>query len=209
MSNLSLNIAVEVLDPQTQLLHYARIKVPSNLPRFISLPNDLKTVGNELVDWVGVTLEDLITHNLGALFYEASQAGVEIDLIIRGICCLKPGIEGISENIRVVSIIGRFLEHSRIFYFQNDGNEKVFIGSADWMPRNLDRRVEAVVPVEEPAYVKELKELLNIFMADNRQAWDMQSDGSYLQRQPASGESERSAHMELMQRAVEQADTRV
>lgn len=154
-------------------------------------------------------MNSLVDPAIIKLLYEASQAGVEIDLIIRGICCLKPGIEGISENIRVVSIIGRFLEHSRIFYFQNDGDEKVFIGSADWMPRNLDRRVEAVVPVQEPASVKELKELLNIFMADNRQAWDMQSDGSYLQRQPASGESERSAHMELMQRAVEQADTRV
>src|SRR6202012_5024261 len=83
--------------------------------------------------------------------YAASQAGVEIDLIIRGICCLRPGVEGVSEKIRVRSIVGRFLEHSRIFYFENGGTPKVFLGSADWMPRNFFRRIEIVFPIEEPA----------------------------------------------------------
>ncbi|NJR65480.1 MAG: polyphosphate kinase 1, partial [Leptolyngbyaceae cyanobacterium CRU_2_3] len=100
--------------------------------------------------------------------YEASQAGVQIDVIVRGVCCLRPGVPGVSENIRVLSIIGRFLEHSRIFYFPNNGQEEVYIGSADWMTRNLDRRVEAITPVEDPNLVQELKDILDILMRDNR-----------------------------------------
>jgi polyphosphate kinase len=133
-----------------------------------------------------------------AALYEASQAGVQIDLIIRGICCLRPGVAGVSDNIRVISIIGRLLEHSRIFYFFNNGDEQVFIGSADWMPRNLDRRVEAVVPVEEPSLAKELQEILGIMLADNRQAWDMQPDGSYIQRQPPAGTQPLSSQQTFM-----------
>ncbi len=129
----------------------------------------------------------LVDPTIITALYEASQAGVQIDLIIRGICCLRPGVAGVSDNIRVMSIVGRLLEHSRIFYFFNDGEEQIFIGSADWMPRNLDRRVEAVVPVEDPALAKELQEILGIMLADNRQAWDMQPDGSYIQRQPPAG----------------------
>ncbi|MBD2327808.1 polyphosphate kinase 1 [Alkalinema sp. FACHB-956] len=122
--------------------------------------------------------------------YEASQAGVSIDLIIRGICCLKPGLAGVSENIRVISIIGRFLEHSRIFYFRNNGEEEILIGSADWMPRNLDRRVEAVVPVEDPELILDLQEMLGVMLADNRQAWELQADGRYVQRRPSHGSHE-------------------
>jgi len=132
--------------------------------------------------------------------YEASQAGVQIDLIIRGMCCLLPGIEGVSENIRVISIVGRYLEHSRIFHFHNNGEEEVYIGSADWMQRNLDRRVEAVTPVEDRACAQELKEILQILLEDNRQAWELQPDGSYIQRQPATDEPERSAQVLLMER---------
>ncbi|MDV3350920.1 polyphosphate kinase 1 [Leptolyngbyaceae cyanobacterium CCMR0082] len=147
-------------------------------------------------------MNSLVDPEMTRWLYKASQAGVQIDLIIRGICCLKPGIPEVSKNIRVISIIGRFLEHSRIFYFQNNHQEEVYIGSADWMPRNLDRRVEAVTPIEESSLVDELKELLAIFMADNRQAWEMQSDGSYAQRHPHSDEPERSSHQQLMQRAT-------
>jgi polyphosphate kinase len=132
--------------------------------------------------------------------YEASQAGVQIDLIIRGMCCLLPGIDGVSENIRVISIVGRYLEHSRIFHFHNNGEEEVYIGSADWMQRNLDRRVEAVTPVEDPACAEALEEILHVLLADNRQAWELQSDGSYIQRQPAADEPERSAQVVLMER---------
>ncbi|WP_069790040.1 polyphosphate kinase 1 [Cyanobacterium sp. IPPAS B-1200] len=133
--------------------------------------------------------------------YQASQAGVKIDLIIRGICCLRPGIEGVSENIKVISIIGRFLEHSRIFYFHNNGEEEIYIGSADWMTRNLSRRVEAITPVEEPKLMKQLEELLGLMLSDNRQSWELQTDGSYIQRRPKEGEIEHSTHQILMDMA--------
>ncbi|HEY9658530.1 MAG TPA: polyphosphate kinase 1, partial [Allocoleopsis sp.] len=133
-------------------------------------------------------MNSLVDAQLIQKLYEASQAGVNVDLIVRGICCLRPGIKGVSENIRVISIVGRYLEHARIFSFQNNGQEEIYIGSADWMPRNLDRRVEAVTPVEDPALVQELQSMLAIQLADNRHAWDLQPDGSYVQRRPAAGE---------------------
>jgi polyphosphate kinase len=124
--------------------------------------------------------------------YAASRAGVEIDLIIRGICCLKPGVPGVSERIRVMSIVGRFLEHSRVFYFQNASEPEYYFGSADWMPRNFDRRVEAVAPISEPAWQARVQSLLEACLSDNRQAWDLMSDGSYVQRMPG-GAPERAA----------------
>lgn len=134
--------------------------------------------------------------------YRASQAGVKIDLIIRGICCLRPGIEGVSENIKVISIVGRFLEHSRIFYFQNNGAEEIYIGSADWMTRNLTRRVEAVTPVEDPHLMKQLQEILGIMLADNCQSWELQSDGSYIRKKAKEGEKELNTHEALMAMAL-------
>ncbi|MCP9773812.1 polyphosphate kinase 1 [Synechococcus sp. Tobar12-5m-g] len=131
-----------------------------------------------------------------ALLYEASQAGVKIDLIIRGMCCLRPGLAGVSENIRVQSIIGRFLEHSRLFWFGNNGEPEIYFGSADWMPRNLDRRVEAVTPVDDPKLRAQLERLLDGYFSDNCSAWDMQSDGTFVQRQP-EGEP-RSAQLDLI-----------
>lgn len=143
----------------------------------------------------------LVDPEIIATLYEASQAGVKIDLLVRGICCLRPGLENISEQIRVVSVIGRFLEHSRVFYFHNAGQEEVYIGSADWMPRNLDRRVEAVTPIEDPDIIKDLQEILGIMLADNRQAWDLQPDGSYLQRRDSEGNSDRGSQQILMEMA--------
>jgi polyphosphate kinase len=113
--------------------------------------------------------------------YEASQAGVSIDLIIRGVCMLRPGVPELSENIRVRSIVGRFLEHSRVLYFLNDGAEEVYLGSADWMVRNLNRRVEVVTPVEDPGLKKYLKEdVLEVYLRDNTNARELQPDGSYV-----------------------------
>ena len=119
-----------------------------------------------------------------ALLYEASQAGVQIDLVVRGMCSLRPGLEGISDTIRVSSVIGRFLEHSRLFWFANGGHDEMYIGSADWMARNLDRRVEAVVPIEDPELHGRLLRLINTYLSDNSTAWDMQSDGSFTRRIP-------------------------
>ena len=130
---------------------------------------------NSLVD------AELIQH-----LYDASQAGVNIDLIVRGICCLRPGIPGISDRIKVTSIVGRFLEHSRIFYFGNDGNEEIYFGSADWMPRNFDRRVEVVAPIEKRHLHPCVCSLLETCLADNRQAWDLHRDGTYVQRKPGA-----------------------
>jgi polyphosphate kinase len=119
--------------------------------------------------------------------YEASQAGVEIDLIVRGNCRIRPGIPGVSDNVRVLSIIGRFLEHSRIFYFHNNGAPLYYIGSADWMRRNLSSRVEAAVPIEDPRLQEYLWFILQSSLEDHRQAWEMLPDGRYRQRLPWSG----------------------
>ena len=114
--------------------------------------------------------------------YEASQAGVEIDLIIRGICTLRPGVPGLSENIRVRSIVGRLLEHSRVYHFENGGDPEVYIGSSDWMPRNLDRRVELIVPVTDPEHRVRLGRILDTLFADNVKARELRSDGSLVKR---------------------------
>ena len=124
-------------------------------------------------------MNSLCDRGIIAALYAASAAGVKIDLIVRGICCLKVGIPGISENITVRSIVGNFLEHSRIFYFYSDGNEEVFMGSADWMPRNLDKRVEIVFPVEDEQLKEEVKHILEIQLEDNVKAHILQPDGTY------------------------------
>lgn len=124
-------------------------------------------------------MNSLCDRDIIAALYRASAAGVKIDLIIRGICCLKVGIPGISENITVRSIVGNFLEHARIFYFYSGGNEEVYMGSADWMPRNLDKRVEIVFPVEDEKIKKDVMHILEIQMADNVKAHILQPDGSY------------------------------
>lgn len=119
------------------------------------------------------------------LLYQASQSGVQIDLLVRSICCLRPGIKGVSDNIRVTSIVGRYLEHSRIYYFHNGGEEEIYLGSADTMPRNLDHRVEVVFPLEKPAHVRYLKEqVLDVYLRDNLRARLMRSDGTYVRAKP-------------------------
>jgi polyphosphate kinase len=122
--------------------------------------------------------------------YEASMAGVQVDLLVRGICCLRPGLEGISENIRVTSVVGRYLEHPRIYYFANGGQSEVYMGSADLMQRNLNRRVETIFPVEDDAIKARLvDEVLAISMMDNVKARELQPDGSYVHLQSPDGET--------------------
>jgi polyphosphate kinase len=125
--------------------------------------------------------------------YRAAQAGVSISLNVRGICCLRAGVPGLSENIRVFSTLGRFLEHGRIYRFENNGNPEFFIGSADWMRRNLDRRMETIMPVTDPKLRQELEQTLQVLENDNCSAWDMQPDGKYVQRRPRQGEERRAA----------------
>ncbi len=129
--------------------------------------------------------------------YRASQAGVKIDLIVRGICCLRPGMPGISENITVRSIVGRFLEHCRIFHFENGGEPKLYIGSADWMQRNFFRRIETVVPIEDPQLREQINQILAIQLADNLKAWTLNADGSY-QRPPRRDNKGRNSQAEFM-----------
>ena len=141
----------------------------------------------------------LTEENIMQALYRASQAGVEIDLIVRGICCLKPGIPGLSENIRVRSIIGRFLEHTRIYHFHHGGDDLVYCSSADWMDRNLFNRVETCFPVNDPVLKAQILEQgLHIYLRDNTRAWELQSDGRYQRAQPQEGEASFIAQQSLL-----------
>lgn len=148
--------------------------------KFVNLiDNEISNAREGKKAYIIAKVNSLVDEGIIRKLYEASCAGVKIDLIVRGICCLKPGVEGISENISVRSIVGRFLEHSRIFYFLNDGDEKIYLASADWMTRNLDRRVELMFPVEEKDIFSRIKETLEIYLKDNVKARILTSDGSY------------------------------
>lgn len=149
-----------------------------------------------------VKINSLTDDKIVRALYRASQAGVEIDLMVRGICVLRPGIEGLSENIRVVSIVGRFLEHSRIFYFANAGNDEIYIGSADWMHRNLDRRVEAVVPIKDNQLQQRIKEeILSAYLKDNVNSQILKSDGTYEKIKPKSKEDKFNSQLYFVGKA--------
>jgi polyphosphate kinase len=141
-------------------------------------------------------LNALVDQEIIEKLYEASCAGVKIDLIIRGICCLRPGLPDLSENIRVVSIVGRFLEHSRMYYFDNAGDSILYLSSADWMPRNLVRRVEIAFPIEDPGLRKELiEEVLPAFLNDRVKSRQLQPDGSYIRLRPEEGQPASQAQL--------------
>lgn len=182
----------------TELFNYLTTGlVPKrNYQNLLIAPNRLKSKLLEKIDREitkhSETLPGLIQFKMNALedvditaaLYRAAQAGVKIDLIIRDTCRLRPGIPGVSENVRVISIVGRFLEHSRIFYFQNGGEEEYFIGSADCMKRNLESRVEVVTPVQKPELQAVLRQILTVQLTNQRSVWEMQADGHYIQLQP-------------------------
>jgi polyphosphate kinase len=151
--------------------------------------------GGGLIQFKMNALED---GDIVKALYRASMAGVKVDLYVRDTCRLRPGIPGLSDNIRVVSIVGRFLEHSRVYYFRNGGDEEYFIASADAMKRNLEARVEVLCPVTLPELTRELRSIFDCYEADHRSAWDMQPDGSYVQRHPAEGESGEGTHQMLI-----------
>ncbi|MCB9231738.1 MAG: polyphosphate kinase 1 [Bacteroidia bacterium] len=155
-------------------------------------PSRIRMIMNSLVD------PEMIQR-----LYQASMAGVKIELIIRGICCLKPGLKGISENITVRSIVGRFLEHPRVYYFEYGGEEKLVIGSADLMQRNLNRRVELVFPIEESEHRERIQTIMNYMMLDNQKARILQSDGTWIRATPAKGEKPLNAQNHFLERAGE------
>ncbi|MBC5798134.1 polyphosphate kinase 1 [Sphaerospermopsis sp. LEGE 00249] len=176
--------------------------------RFLELINrEMENVQNGFSGRIVAKMNSLVDPEIITALYNASRAGVQIDLIVRGICCLRPGLKDISENIRIISIIGRFLEHSRIFYFYNNNQEEIYIGSADWMRRNLDRRVEVITPIRDPEIAKDLQEILGIMLADNRQAWDLQADGTYIQRRPYDDSQEANSQKILMSMALRSTHT--
>jgi polyphosphate kinase len=153
-----------------------------------------------------VKLNSLVDQEIIEKLYEASCADVTVDLIVRGICCLRPKMPGISENIRVISIVGRFLEHSRIYHFANDGQPEVFLSSADWMPRNFLRRVEVAFPIENPALRDHLtKEVLPRFLNDHVKAREMQPDGSYRRLMPEVSEERSQAQWHFREKSRERA----
>jgi polyphosphate kinase len=139
------------------------------------------------IDWhmrdgsgrIVLKMNALVDEEIIRALYRASIAGVRIELVIRGICCLKPGLPGVSENIRVMSVIGRFLEHSRVYYFNNGGKSELFLGSADFMPRNLDKRVETIFPVVDHRLVESVKADLELILKDNTKSWEMNPDGTF------------------------------
>ncbi|WP_218079443.1 polyphosphate kinase 1 [Anthocerotibacter panamensis] len=162
------------------------------------LQREIERHTTESPSYIALKMNSLVDPALIERLYQASQKGIHIDLIIRGICCLRPGIPGVSEHIRVISIIGRFLEHSRILYFRNDQDEEVYIGSADWMTRNLDKRVEAMVPIEDASLRQELVYYLQLCTKDTRQAWLLQEDGVYQRRSPQLGEEAFSVQSHML-----------
>ena len=144
------------------------------------IEQEILNAKNGLPSGITAKVNSLVDPQIIQYLYEASQAGVPIRLIVRGICCLIPGLPGISETIQVYSIVGQLLEHSRIFRFECGGTPKIYMGSADWMPRNLDRRVELVFPIEDPDLRQRAFDTLDLMLSDNINARVMQSDRSYL-----------------------------
>ncbi|MEJ1930544.1 polyphosphate kinase 1 [Nostoc sp. NIES-2111] len=204
-------LGADITDLFNFLTGYSRQKsyrevlvAPVNMrDRFLELiRREITNVQNGFSGRIVAKMNSLVDPQIIATLYEASRAGVQIDLIIRGICCLRPGVKDISENIRIISIVGRFLEHSRIYYFHNNAQEEIYIGSADWMRRNLDRRVEVITPIKDTDIAKDLQEILGILLADNRQAWDLQPDGTYIQRHPGEDCPESHSQITLMNMAL-------
>ncbi len=197
----------DLTDDLIELFHYLTGRsLKRDYKKLLVAPVNMKTRFDEMIEReidhhkagrparIVAKMNSLEHRDICRLLYKASQAGVPIDLIVRGFCCLRPGVPGMSENIRVVSVIGRFLEHSRIFFFQNGQSEpadgEYYIGSADWMYRNLHARVEAIAPVLDRHWRQHCWEILEFLLHDRRQAWDMQSDGTYIQRQtPAESDT--------------------
>jgi len=177
-------------------LWQAPFTLQQNVVKAIQAETETAKAGGKAM--IVAKMNSLLEPELIQVLYEASQAGVSIELIIRGVCGLRPGVPGLSENIRVRSIIGRFLEHHRVFYFYDGGKETVYLSSADWMERNFFRRIELAFPVLDPKLKKRvITEGLKFYLADNQQSWDMNGDGFY-QRRKTTRAKPHNAQGELM-----------
>jgi polyphosphate kinase len=199
-------IGADVTDMFNYLTGYGR---PLHYRKVLVAPNQLRDGILEQIDLtiashspespgrIAMKMNALVDGRCIRALYRASQAGVKVDLNVRGICCLRPGLPGISENIRVVSIVGRLLEHSRVFAFERDGEHTIYIGSADLMPRNLDHRVELATPIESPGVRAELLDTLERAFADNQSSWELDGEGAWHRRTPGPGERPRSLQLEL------------
>ncbi len=184
-------------------LHYRKVLMAPNQLREGILDQIHQTIAahsEKLPARITMKMNSLVDGRCIRALYEASQAGVRVDLNVRGICCLRPGVPGVSENIRVVSIVGRLLEHSRVYAFQRDGEHTIYIASADLMPRNLDHRVELAAPIESEELRAELLDTLERAFADNQNSWELDGEGVWSRRSPGAGERPRSLQGELAER---------
>jgi polyphosphate kinase len=210
-----LTIDPEVADDLTHLFNYLTgFSREVEYEQLIVAPQELRHRLAELVrneaahgaaGSITLKMNSLVDPSLIDSLYAASQAGASVDLIVRGMVCLRPGVPGLSENIRVRSIVGRFLEHSRIYRFGNGGGAGVptyMIGSADWMPRNLDRRVEALMIVEDPTHEERLQQILDINLADDVLAWELRPDATWHRVRPEGGGTV-DTHLRLQELALE------
>ncbi len=208
----------DITQDLTELFNYLTGYSPP--PRYRKILTSPYTLKQALIDRIDREIQHhssespgLIQFKMNALedvditkaLYRASQAGIKVDLIVRDTCRLRPGLTGITENTRVISIVGRFLEHTRIYYFKNRGEEEYFIGSADLMKRNLESRVEVVTPVEDPKLRQELRLIIDVQLTNRKYAWEMQQDGSYIEHKETSGE----ASLSSQETFIEQAEKRV
>ncbi len=202
----------------TNLFHYLTGYAPEqHYRRLLVAPGGMRTAFEQLIQQevehqksegtgrIVAKLNVLADRQMIQELYKASQAGVQVDLIVRGHCRLRPGIEDISDNIHVISIVGRFLEHERIYYFHNNGDPQVYMGSADWQRNKLEDRVETVVRIDDPQLEARLIHIMQQALQDQRMAWDLQSDGRYIQRTPTSEEEEVGFQDALIQQARERA----
>jgi polyphosphate kinase len=192
-------------------LHYRKVLMAPNQLREGILEQIRQTIAahsDEHPARIAMKMNSLVDGRCIRALYEASQAGVRVDLNVRGICCLRPGVPGVSENIRVVSIVGRLLEHSRVYAFQRDGQHTIYIASADLMPRNLDHRVELAAPIESEELRAELLDTLERAFCDNQNSWELDGEGVWSRRSPGPGEQPRSLQGELAERYARRAGER-
>jgi polyphosphate kinase len=206
-------LAADVTDLFNSLTGFSR---GGHYQRIMVAPNGLREQIIELIDRTAerhsqrqpgrivMQMNALVDADCIRALYAASQAGVEVDLIVRGICRLRPGVPGVSERIRVRSIVGRFLEHPRVFMFANGRRKEFYIGSADLMPRNLDRRVEVVAPVDDADLTRRIEQVLDVMFRDNVQAWELGEDGDWQRLQPGEGDKPVATHKVLQERALRQ-----